>query len=186
MHMNEQPAVAAIAAMVHADGFAQADALLAGFAAALVQQGWRVGGLLHERRRLPSGRGGMFLVDVQTAEEYCISQDLGRDARGCSVSTAGLAQASAVLRRALAQPPDLVIVNRFGAQEAQGGGFAAEMLALAEAHIPFVTAVAHKHLDAWTHFCGAAAEHLPADAAALQAWWARSAPGAPGTGAGHG
>lgn len=165
-----------MAAIVHGDAFAGADALLAAFAQSLQQCGWRVGGVVHERRTNAQGRKGMFLTDITTGREFCISQDLGPQSHACCIDPAGVAQASAVLRQALADGVDLAIVNRFGALEAQGGGFAAEMLALAQADIPCVTVVAEKHFDAWQAFTGGMAVRLPAHLQALCDW---SAPWAP-------
>jgi len=164
--MTTHPQAVRMAAILHADDHCGADALLAAFAQSLQQCGWRIGGVVHERRTDAQGRKGMYLRNVNTGHEFCISQDLGPQSQACCVDPAGVARASAVLRQALHDRVDLALVNRFGALEAQGGGFAAEMLALAEAGIPFLTVVADKHLAAWRHFTGGMADtlapHLPA------------------------
>lgn len=170
MH-NTQPA--ALAAIVHSDGDSTVDALLAAFARSLARRGWRVGGVVHEHRRDTRGRRAMVLTDVATGCEFRISQDLGPESRSCCIDPAGVAQASAVLRQAVQDGVDLAVVNRFGALEAQGGGFVAEMLALVQAGIPCVTAVAHKHLATWQHFTGGGAALLPPQLQALHDWSAR-------------
>lgn len=67
---------------------------------------------------------------------------------------------------------DLAIANRFGPLEAAGEGLAAEMLAVMAEGIPFLTIVADDYLPAWRHFTGGMSIELPADRAALDAWFA--------------
>lgn len=144
-----------IAALRH-DGTLDMDALLADAAERAQAAGLRVRGLVMTWPDGAAACGAMVLKDVQTGEDYLVSQDLGPGATGCRVDTQGFARASAVLRRALDEqpPPDLVVVNRFGGLEAEGDGLADEVLALAAAGVPVLTAVADKHAPAWARFSG--------------------------------
>jgi hypothetical protein len=83
-----------------------------------------------------------------------------------------------VLRRALQEPAELAIANRFGTLESEGGGMADELLALMMAGIPLLTAVKLPYLPAWREFTGGLSAELPAEADALERWWnaCRSAP----------
>ncbi|MGB3881552.1 MAG: DUF2478 domain-containing protein [Diaphorobacter nitroreducens] len=173
------PIVSDLAAIVvpgdmdHGDA---ADALLADFCRGLQGLGWRVGGLA--QRRLPAEGGGkprMQLVDLRTGQVFSISQDLGPLSRACSLDPGGVARASGVLRQALADRVQLVVTNRFGELESTGGGFAAEMAALADAGIPVLTVVAHRHLEAWRRFTGGMGYELPTRLSALQAWFTLAA-----------
>lgn len=159
-----------LAAAILDDGATDVDALLAQVAAARRRAGCRVLGLVMTH---PQGREGcaapMVLVDLDTGEPYLVSQALGQGAAGCRADVQGFARASQVLRRALEPPAALVISNRFGALEAEGGGFAAELLELMSRRIPLLTAVRPRHLAAWEHFTGGAAV-LPAEAAAIERW----------------
>jgi uncharacterized protein (DUF4213/DUF364 family) len=76
------------------------------------------------------------------------------------------------LRQAVADRPDLLVVNRWGEQEANGRGFADEMLAAMSEGIPVLTLVDHRWLGAWQTFTGGAASLLPPSAAALHRWFA--------------
>lgn len=147
------------------------DALLAAVARRQRQAGRRVRGLL---MTYPGGRegcaGDMVLVDLDTEAGYLVSQGLGADSTACRADPQGFARASEVLRRAAGEAPDLVICNRFGRLEAEGGGFRAELLELMAHDRPLLTAVAARYLDAWRRFTGGAAAELPADAAAVEAW----------------
>lgn len=158
-----------IAAIVHADRRA-ADALLADFAAALLRAGREVHGLIQQRP--PEGKSCAALIDLRDGSRCPLFQNLGSGSASCSVDAGSLAAASVVLRRALEAHAELVIANRFGPLEAAGGGFAAEMLALMADGIPFLTIVADDYLPAWRHFTGDAAIELPAQRAALDAWFA--------------
>lgn len=159
-----------IAAVVHADD-GGVDTLLADFAADLRQAGWRVRGLVQPPRE-PGREKQMVLVDLDTRVRYDISQPLGPGACGCSLDPAGVAAASAVLRRALAEGADLVLANRFGTLEAGGNGLAAEMLALMIEPVPLLTVVNRRYLAAWRAFTGGMGVELPPRPEALRAWFA--------------
>jgi nucleoside-triphosphatase THEP1 len=158
------------AAAILDDGTIDVDALLAEVAASQRQAGRQVCGLLMTH---PDGQAGcaaaMVLVDIQSRDEYLVSQALGSGSAACRADTEGFARASHVLRDALAARPDLVISNRFGGLEAEGGGFASELLELMAHGIPVLTAVAERHRPGWELFTGGAVV-LPARAAAIADW----------------
>lgn len=164
-----------LAAIVHGDETVDdADVLLADFCHALQRAGWMVGGVVQLRKpRAAGGKKSMHLVDLRTGDEFPISQDLGPESRSCCIDPAGVATASRVLRQALADRVDLVAVNRFGALEATGGGFAGELLSLLSEAIPVLTIVAQKNLAAWLDFTGGMATQLPPTMAAMDAWFAQ-------------
>ncbi len=147
------------------------DELLAGFASQLRAEGWRVRGLLQEYRK-EEGKDTSVLVDLETGASYLLFQDLGPGSSSCRVDPRGVAAASVALRKALAERPDLVIANRFGALESEGGGLANEMLALMSERVPLLTVVPDEYLDAWRRFSGGAGVDLPCRLDALQAWFA--------------
>lgn len=167
---------AAPAAAILDDGSVDVDALLASVACAQRRDGRRVRGVVMTH---PDGQGGcagaMVLVDVDTLQEYLVSQPMGSGSTSCRADPQGFARASRVLRDALGQSPDLVVSNRFGGLEAEGGGFAAELLELMARGVPLLTVVAARHRAAWERFSGGAAV-LPASAEAVSAWLARVLP----------
>ena len=176
---DASPPVAAI----EYDPSRDVDALLRAFVTQLRRDGRNVLGLLPARRD-PSAecRAPMLLTDIDTGDEYLVSQSLGAASAACSADPQGFARASRVLHDALERQPDLVVCNRFGALEAENGGFVAELLALLERGVPLLTVVAPRHFGAWQRFIGEAAL-LPPDPAAWNAWFdavlrRRHAPGA--------
>ncbi|MBO1111720.1 DUF2478 domain-containing protein [Bordetella petrii] len=171
--MALNPAVSIpVAALVYGKSSRGADALLADFARDLLAQGRRLHGLLqHETLPPDGGRPQRRLRDVRSGRLYGLSQDLGPGSRACSLDSGALAAASHVLREALQTRAELVIVNRYGATEAAGGGFAQEMLALMSDGIPLVTVVSAALLPDWRRFTGQAGLELPVARAPLQAWF---------------
>lgn len=154
---------------------AVADALQADWVRALQQAGWRVGGVRQHVTTWPRGGKRMQLLDVRSPQSFEISQDLGPASEGCRLDPAGVVDASSVLRQALADRVEVVVTNRFGRLEAEGGGFVAEIAALAEAGIPVLTIVAPQYLAAWRALTGEWGQDmpLPPSAQALHAWLGR-------------
>lgn len=118
----------------------------------------------------------MQLRDIYTDEIFVISQNLGRNSRGCSLDMGGLAEAGQVLRQALDQQPDLVFINRFGYGEVQGRGLKQEFSELISAGIPLLTLVSEKYLDGWQAFSAGLAHTLPLERAAIEQWLATIKP----------
>ncbi len=157
---------ATIAALV-APADSAADYLLPAFIAALQRAGRRVRGLLQEY-----GAAGLALVDLETGRRYGIAQDLGPLSAACALDQQALAEAGQVLRRIVEHGADLAVFNRFAGLEASGRGFADEMLTIMSSGIPTLVVVRPQWLPAWRQFTGGLAAELPAETAALAAWFA--------------
>jgi len=122
---------------------------------------------------------GAELRDLDTGHRYVIFQDLGPGSTGCRIDPAGVTTASIALRRAAEAGADLVVANRFGKLEANGGGLAEDMLAVMAAGIPFLTLVAQCWLEDWRRFTGDAGELLAPRRKELEAWLSRQRSAAP-------
>lgn len=144
--------------------------LLIDFARKLLESGVKVRGLVQETKREAGRKVAMELVEIDTGQRFSIKQNLGASA-SCQIDTQGVAEATRVLRQALAERPDLVVVNKFGHLESEGQGLAQEMLALMAEGVPVLTTLAPDCLDAWETLTGGLAVVLPADEQALMAWW---------------
>ena len=140
--------------------------LLIAFAAELAGQGVRVRGLV--QRHDPD----MHLVDVHSGQSFAITQNLGAQSEACRIDPTGFAEASQVLRAAVDQRAELVVINRFGKLEAGGGGLLDEMLALMADGVPVLTCVNSEQLAAWQTATGGGGTLLAPDLAALRQWWA--------------
>lgn len=149
-------------AAIDGDGAAQ---VLESFVAELLAQGVKVRGLI--QRHHPD----MHLVDVESGQTYVITQDLGTESESCRLDPSGIAEASVVLRKALAERASLVVVNRFGKLEAAGDGLSAEMLAVMAEGVPLLTCLGTDQMESWRDFTGSAGTVLPAELDAIRAWW---------------
>lgn len=162
-------------AVVYGDGV-NANAMLEYFARQQAARGYRVLGLI--QRRAEEDRpcaGDVILYDLAGDESFVISQRLGKESTCCSVDPAGVAEAGVVLRRALAlpQPVDLLVVNKFGKLEADGGGLMDEIAMAAGLGVPVLTSVHQSRLDRWLDFTGDFGVGIAPDRAAIAQWWRR-------------
>lgn len=159
--------IAAIVSTVSGD----ANALIADFAARQRAAGHRVRGLVQELTMCDNGCQ-VVLIDLDGGTRYRITQDLGPGSMSCGLDPALIAEAGTVMRRIAEEGAELAIFNRFGALEADGEGFAPEMLVLMSEGIPVLTVVPAGQIERWREFTGGLGHELPADVAALDAWFA--------------
>jgi hypothetical protein len=120
-----------------------------------------------------SCRRPMFLRDLLTGELIKISQDLGPAAEGCALDPGQLTVAGQAIHRALAAGVALIVVNKFGAQEAAGAGLRAELLAAGEAGVPVLTTVKPELVAAWLDFVGELGVALDPHLEQVEAWCRR-------------
>ncbi|EJW13192.1 hypothetical protein A33M_0351 [Rhodovulum sp. PH10] len=116
------------------------------------------------------GCGGA-LLDLTTGEIIGIHQNLGPGSEACSLDTQRLAGACAGVEREIAAGAKLVVLARFGGQEAERGGLMAAFQAAVSAGVPVACVVTPKAMPAWEKFAGELAVLLPAEAEALEVWW---------------
>lgn len=162
--------LAPIAAVVYTPSDPIEDLLLR-VAQALLTRGLRVGGVLqHDLAAIANDPCAMDLEDLHSGERFALSQDLGRGSEACRLDPASLAHAAVAVQRALADGVDLVMFNKFGAQEAGGAGLRDEMGQAVVAGVPMLTAVGERFLPEWEAFTGGAATLLPPDDASVLAW----------------
>ncbi|UYZ83369.1 DUF2478 domain-containing protein [Entomomonas sp. E2T0] len=154
-----------VATIIHT-GAGEYDWLIREFVNELKTAGWNVQGLLTKHSRNP-----MVIYNLNDNQEFTISQQLGKESLSCSLDLGELAAAAFVLRKALADKADLVIINRFGTAEAEGKGFIAEMLALMSNDIPILTLTNKKYLTQWKEFTGGLAVELKPNKQALHHWF---------------
>lgn len=116
-------------------------------------------------------RSKMGIINLTNGEYISIAQNLGEHNTSCCLDSEAISNASVILQKARTQNPDLIIVNRFGKLEAEGEGFADEMLEIMSQGHPMLTVVATRFLDAWREFSGGLATELEADLNHIQHWF---------------
>lgn len=159
-----------VAAVVYGPG-SRIEEFFANLAARLRADGMKVSGLLqHSLRAREEDRCSFEMEDLGQGVRYRISQDLGAGSDACSIDHAAIASASVVLRRAILDAPDIVMVNKFGALEASGEGLREEMNAIVAAGLPMLTTVNREQLDDWRVYVGTQGAELPMDLDVVVAW----------------
>lgn len=145
--------------------------LLTGVVAAIRGLGIPVGGLLQRRGAVQSnGKGSLWLEDLLTGRSLRLDEDRGSAATACVVDTDALAQAAAMVRNAIDTGVHIVIVNRFGSFEVQGGGLRAEIADALCLGAGVLIPVRRARLPDLEAFLGAPPAVLPPEAGAIVAW----------------
>ncbi len=159
-----------MAVIPYSSGF-EIDRFMADAASRLKARGLRLGGVVqHNEGTCESGCFAMALEDLASGVRFPISENRGAGATGCRLDATGLAAAGGALGAALAGKTDLVIVNKFGRQEALGQGLRQEIAAALLAGLPVLIAVRRDMLPAFRDFAGEDWTELPALAEAVEAW----------------
>jgi nucleoside-triphosphatase THEP1 len=167
-HLNPSPSQ--IGVVVYDDGLF-ADALIAQCAAGLVTSGYRLGGVVQSNAHRPDRRRcDMYVKDLFGGGEIKILLDRGNEARGCRLDPDAFARIDAWVERAVLERVDLLIINKFGREEAHGRGLRSVIAEALFAEIPLVIGVSTQNLRAFLTFVGDSATRLRLDAEAITAW----------------
>lgn len=149
------------------------EALLARATRALGERGVKLGGVLQHdvTNIIEEDPCAMQLENLETGESIPLSQELGRGSVSCRVDPDALARGSVAVRGAIARGVHLIVINKFGAQEAFGAGLRDEMGEAVLAGVPLLTAVGERFLAEWKEFTGGDCTLLPPDVDAVLRWW---------------
>ncbi len=150
-------------------------ALLAAAAAAFRAAGYRVIGVIEE---IEPNSTQVALRDLASGSAHPLTQDLGSGSAGCSLDAAGLAAACGEVEAAIgavvaagADPSGtVVILSKFGRQEAEGRGLTHAFHAAVAADLPILTSVSPTVAAAWATFAGDLAGIAPVELSAVEAW----------------
>jgi hypothetical protein len=113
----------------------------------------------------------LLLENLSTGEIVALAEHRGRQARGCRLDIRELTGLAERVERSLRNGrPCLLVVNKFGKIEADGGGLRDALAEAVNLGIPALVGVSVRNLDRWRAFAGAFAIELPAAAAALATW----------------
>lgn len=144
------------------------------FAAELKASGTKVGGLLQEMLSLEHGKlGGIEAIEIDTGRRIPIKtpHTEATDPDACMLQIDALAECSGALRRAIADQAGLVIVEKFGKQEAAGEGIVDDIIAVIAEGLPTLVAVPENYLEAWNTVTGGDIVQIECDSQALHQWW---------------
>jgi nucleoside-triphosphatase THEP1 len=163
----------AIAAIVYSDGV-YPDGIIARAIEPLRAAGLPLAGAL-QVEPLAAGRHrcDMLLEELASGEVHAIAEYRGREARGCRLDVSRLTEiGEAVLHSLRDDRPRLLVVNKFGKIEADGGGLRHAVAEAVDLGIPALIGVPARNLDRWHAFVGSLAVELPASVGAVADWLA--------------
>lgn len=166
MSSKHLPKRMTVAALVYGSGVDPAPALQE-VVRVLRQRGVALAGAI----QYGDGSCSMTLELLPSGLRMPISQDLGSGASGCRLDSVALAETASLVRQAIDAAPALAVFNKFGAQEAAGGGLRNEMATAATAGVPVLTAVRENLLPQWSAFTGGDSVQLACSADAALGWW---------------
>lgn len=155
-----------IAAIIYSSG-SDPSGILSEATLQLTSHGLKLAGAVQHS----NGPCSMELELLPSGTRISISQSLGSGATGCRLDSGALAEAASIVRRSIASAPDLMVFNKFGTQEAAGGGMCDEMAEAVMAGIPIVTAVNENLLEQWKTFTGGEFFVLPCTSDSVLDWW---------------
>jgi len=161
-------------AFIHATSRGAVDDTLRSVAARLRAEGHRLAGVMPEPcTALDRHACDMDLIDLASGARLHISQKLGKHSTGCRLDGAAIEEAAMVVAEGLvaaAIAPDLMMLNRFGKQEATGHGFHPVIVAALEHGVPVLVGVNDLNRPAFEVFAAGLAVELPDDPSAVMGW----------------
>ena len=168
--MTITPEIPSFAAAVYKPDTADRQAL-SRFVEGLLSRNTRVAGILQETIVDSGGEViGLNAVDISTGSRLPISRPTKRDDE-CGLDVSALVETAGIIRKAISDHADLVVVEKFGEQEQGGKGLNDEILQTIAADIPLLIAVPEAALPIWQERTGELGSVLPFDEEAFRRWW---------------
>ena len=128
------------------------------------------GVLQHQVFESADRRCDVILEDLASGHRTPLFEDRGAGARGCRLNEAALAEATARVEGSLESAPQLLVLNKFGKVECEGGGLRDLIANAIDRGIPVIIGVPKRNLDAWRSFAGEFAIELHDDAGQITKW----------------
>lgn len=157
-------------ACVSVAGKGLTDACLAQAVARIQAQGLRLAGTVQSNpKRSDRPKCDMDVHILPDGPVLRISEDRGPHARGCRLD-AGVLEAAVAATLERLDGADLLVVNKFGKQEAEGRGFVPVIAEAMARNLPVLVGVNPLNHGAFHAFADGLAQDLPADPIAIAAW----------------
>lgn len=116
-------------------------------------------------------RCDVVLEDLASGHRTPLFESRGADARGCRLDQAALVEVAARIEGSLDLVPDLLILNKFGKVECDGGGLRDLIAGATDRNIAVTIGVPTRNLPQWREFAGNLSDEiLSHDLAALKGW----------------
>ena len=149
------------------------DELLSGLAHEYLRGGFKLAGIVQRSVDRPDRCAcDMVATDLTSGQDVSLSEDRGAMATGCRLDTSQLERLAGEALASLEAGANILIVNKFGKQEAAGAGFRSVIAEAAGRRVPTIVAVNRGYVDEWRAFAGAMAVELRPDVTQLRQWLA--------------
>ncbi|RED51514.1 DUF2478 domain-containing protein [Aestuariispira insulae] len=144
---------------------------LSSFVARLQADGVRIAGILQESHIKPGEKTRTIeSIDIRTSQRVAIKNPMKHEAE-CGLDAGNLIETSAILREILDNPPDLVVMEKFGGQEQLGKGLYDEIMQIIAAHIPLILSVPEPALPLWREMSENMGDEIAFSVEAMDGWW---------------
>ncbi len=159
-----------VAAVRHEDG-TTIDRALLGIVDRLRGKGVRLAGAIRANIDQPGDDScGLFLEDLSNRAIISLSQNLGSGSSACRLDDGVLDTVATRIEAALEDGADMLILNKFGKQEAEGRGLRGPIIRAVDRGIPVLVGLNASRTDSWTEFCGAAGALFAPGDPAIEDW----------------
>jgi hypothetical protein len=128
------------------------------------------GVLQHQVSEAADRRCDVILEDLTSGHRTPLFEDRGAGARGCRLDEAALTEATARVEGSLETAPQLLVLNKFGKVECEGGGLLDLIASAIDRGIPVVIGVPQRNLGTWREFAGEFAIELSDDMCEVEHW----------------
>lgn len=164
------PGSSNLLAVTYSDGFA-ADRLIAANAYRLRDDGVKIAGLVQINTDVPGRtKCDMAVEELYTRTRFQLSEYRGPAARGCRLDHTRLTDAAGLLMDVFDRDLDLIVLNKFGKVEAEGGGLRDLIGRAMLLGIPLIVGVPYRNLDQWRHFAGGLSDECEVSQADVARW----------------
>ena len=143
------------------------------FVEKLNRQKTNVGGVLQEAIFNSDGEiTGLDAIDVSTGRRIPISRPVP-NVRECGLDVSALVDTTGIIRKAISERVELVVVDKFGELEQKGQGLIDEIMQAIIEGIPLLISVPEAALPVWQERSGEMGGVLPFNEEAFEQWWQR-------------
>jgi len=168
--MNITPEPYPILAIVYSDGLA-ADRFISDLGYRIRGAGIAVAGIVqHNKFIRDRTRCDMEVEELASGIVLRLSEDRGKEARGCRLDRGALSEAGALISESLKTEPELVILNKFGKLEAEGRGLRDALADAVQFGVPIVVGVPYRNIEQWRVFTEGLAEECHLGSSRLHEW----------------
>ncbi|ABD89964.1 DUF2478 domain-containing protein [Rhodopseudomonas palustris] len=170
--VNRISATPKILAIVYTDG-GVASPYIAELGYRLREVGTSVAGIVQYKSSLPRpSRCAIEVEELSSRFVLQLSEDEADQPFGCRIDPEALAEAAALIAAALRKNPDVVILNKFGRLEAEGGGLREIIAEAILLGTPLIAGVPRRNLAPWRAFTKGLAEEISIGSTRLYQWLA--------------